>query len=138
MERGRGKSLAAVKQEKNSLARAKIAGRESSYNGARYLLQLGLAFLFPTLSIATSLFYILFVKIDSSCYRMLRYISPAVKKNHWTCPLYPALTDCQRTANAILQCHPHLKALGSELTLSRKINKNTGLKLLVDSFAPLA
>jgi len=80
MERGRGKSLAAVKQEKNSLARAKIAGRESSYNGARYLLQLGLAFLFPTLSIATSLFYILFVKIDSSCYRMLRYISPAVKK----------------------------------------------------------
>ena len=38
MEWGRGKRLAAVKQDKNNLARAKIAGRESSCNGARYCL----------------------------------------------------------------------------------------------------
>lgn len=76
--------------------------------------------------------------MDSSCYRVLRHVSPAVKKNHWTCLLYSALTDFQRTVNVILQCRPYLKALRSELKLSRKINKNSGVKILVNSFAPLA
>lgn len=93
---------------------------------------------FPYFSIAIWLFYILFAKMDSSCYRVLRHVSPAVKKNHWTCLLYSALTDFQRTVNVILQCRPYLKALRSELKLSRKINKNSGVKILVNSFAPLA
>lgn len=56
---GAGKSLAAVKQGKNHLARGKVAGRESSCNGAKCFLQLGYALLPPMLSTATSLFYIL-------------------------------------------------------------------------------
>lgn len=74
--------------------------------------------------------------MDSNCYRMLRHISPAAK----TSPDLSSLrcTDFQSTASAILQCRPHLKALGSELKLSRKINKNSGVKIVVDSFAPLA
>lgn len=52
MEWGRGKSLAAVKQGKNNLARAKIGEKAHAMGQDTLSLQLGHAFLLPMLSAA--------------------------------------------------------------------------------------
>lgn len=138
IEWGRGKSLAAVKQEKNNLARAKITEKAHAMGQDAFSLQLAHAFLLPILV------YCYLIVLYSVCKDGLQLLQSAKarfsssEKNHWTCPLYSALTDFQRTVNIILQCRPYLKALRSELKLSRKINKNSGVKILVNSFAPLA
>lgn len=137
-EWGRGKSLAAVKQEKSS-ARVKIAGRESSCNGTRYLPSSARARFSPSHAV-----YCYLTVLYSFCKDGLQLLQSdkvhfsSSKKKHWNCSFCSALTDFQRTVNAILQCRPHLKALGSELELSKKMYKSSRVKILVNSFAPLA
>lgn len=112
--------------------------RESSCNGARYFLSSVRACFPPSHAL-----YCYLIVLYSVCKEGLQLLQSAKahfstsEKNHWICPLHSALPDFQRTANAILQRHPHLKALGCELKLPRKINRSSGVKIVVDSFAPL-